>query len=72
MALVTLLARQRGQPQQHLDGHRRAAGHRVVIEVARADDETLVVGAGIEEAADTLVPEQAQHVVGELLWRSVP
>src|SRR5438552_6399938 len=65
VTLVALVAGERGETQQHLDGDRRAAGHRIVVEVARPDDQALVVGARVEQPADSPIPEEPQDFVRE-------
>src|SRR5213594_3089222 len=65
VTLVALVAGERGETQQHLDGDRRAAGHRIVVEVARPDDQALVVGARVEEPAYALIPDEPQDFVRE-------
>ena len=65
MALVGVLAGQRGEPQQPERGRRAARGDRRVLEVLAPRDELLVVVGGREEAALLGVGEALDDRVGE-------
>src|SRR5574341_1881289 len=70
--LVPSLPGQDRQPQERLHGDRAAAGHGIVEEVPRTDDQALVVAARVVEPLERLVPEEPQHLLDERAGRVEP
>src|SRR5262249_38136859 len=64
--LVAFLAEEDSQPEQPVDGHGGAAGYGIVEEIARPDNEGVVVPARVEEHALAVVPEELEGALREL------